>query len=353
MAKKWREEAKITSDHTPSPPISYHPAAHSTITSHHIAFAYHGRNRHETKITSHMSPSNFHSTLLISATVTCLALGLIVLLHWRRRYNEASCQDKKVRLAKESFRVRKSNLLAVSGRGRTNRKRNNYKRWVPSSKCVEDPAESTSWLDSIMDLFKKVSALLFHRDGKSTSNNATSKPTYSSRLPPKIDMGDYYNNVKVVGLDCEMVGGGKGGMKSLLARCSVVILDCIPLESKTNPQNKLQATTPNSIDQHLIVLYDKYVIPKARITDYRTQWSGITKETFDSTTHDIPIVTFYQCQKEITELFSSIDGKSVVVVGHALENDFDALEIKVRSSDRSFALKPLSASISSTFMAHL
>eukprot|EP00956_Cyclotella_meneghiniana_P006071 scaffold7915_cov74-Cyclotella_meneghiniana.AAC.1 len=36
----------------------------------------------------------------------------------------------------------------------------------------------------------------------------------------------------------------------------------------------------------------------------------------------------FKCQKEITELFSSIDGMPVVVVGHALENDFDALEMK-------------------------
>ena len=53
------------------------------------------------------------------------------------------------------------------------------------------------------------------------------------------------------------------------------------------------------------------------------------QQTYDVNTHNVPIVTFHQCQKEITELFPSIDGMAVVVVGHALENDFDALEIKV------------------------
>ncbi|KAL7517717.1 hypothetical protein ACHAWX_002615 [Stephanocyclus meneghinianus] len=121
-----------------------------------------------------------------------------------------------------------------------------------------------------------------------------------------------------------MVGGGKGGMKSLLARCSVVTLDCIPIkDSKEEKTDKI-----SNLNQNLVVIYDKYVIPKGNITDYRTQWSGITKETYSSNSNSIPIVTFDQCQKEITELFSSIDGKSVVVVGHALENDFDALEIK-------------------------
>ena len=172
-------------------------------------------------------------------------------------------------------------------------------------------------------------------------------------------MENYYHDAIVVGLDCEMVGGGRGGWKSLLARCSVVTLDSVATENyksssyydqiitsmkaSTNTNSQPQAIgqqhTNNlncRLNENLIVLYDKYVIPKGKITDYRTEWSGITKDTYSSQSSSsqqsspIPIVSFHQCQNEITQLFSSIHGRRVVVVGHALENDFEALEINVR-----------------------
>jgi hypothetical protein len=31
----------------------------------------------------------------------------------------------------------------------------------------------------------------------------------------------------------------------------------------------------------LIVLYDKYVTPKGRVTDYHTEWLGITRDTYN------------------------------------------------------------------------
>lgn len=265
------------------------------------------------------------STPPTAATILCIIGGTtaILLLLISRRAKKTS-NEKKQRLAKESFRIRKSNLLAVSGRGPNKRKYKPKQQWR-LKKCVgEVPSTNDSWLYRIIHVFKEYFG---NDDGKTkTPTSKVQTKTYSSRLPAKINMDDYFNNVKVVGLDCEMVGGGKGGMISMLARCSVVTLDCIPIKQgdDTQPNAKI-----DDINQNLVVLYDKYVVPKGRITDYRTQWSGITKETYDSTTHDVPIVTFHQCQKEITELFSSIDGMSVVVVGHALENDFDALEIKV------------------------
>jgi DNA polymerase III epsilon subunit-like protein len=128
-----------------------------------------------------------------------------------------------------------------------------------------------------------------------------------------------------------MVGGGRNGMKSLLARCSVVTLDHIPTHhdignNKSSPQ-KSQKKNITSLNQNLVVLYDKYIIPKEKITDYRTEWSGITKSTYSNNNSSIPIVSFHQCQNEITQLFASISNKKVVVVGHALENDFEVLEI--------------------------
>lgn len=62
---------------------------------------------------------------------------------------------------------------------------------------------------------------------------------------------------KYVAIDCEMVGTGPQGRLSELARCSVV-----------NYEGD--------------VIYDKYVQPELPIVDYRTRWSGITKQHMKS-----------------------------------------------------------------------
>lgn len=51
-------------------------------------------------------------------------------------------------------------------------------------------------------------------------------------------------------LDCEMVGVGDEGIESALARVSIV-------------------------NQHGHCVYDKFVDPGEKVTDYRTQFSGI------------------------------------------------------------------------------
>ena len=58
---------------------------------------------------------------------------------------------------------------------------------------------------------------------------------------------------RCVSLDCEMVGTGATGDFSMLARCSIV-------------------------NHHGNVLYDSYVAPMDKITDYRTKFSGITPQ---------------------------------------------------------------------------
>ncbi|KAL3790997.1 hypothetical protein HJC23_002986 [Cyclotella cryptica] len=262
-------------------------------------------------------------------------MRLILISQQSRRTptNERSSgRQRSERVAKDSFRVRRSNLLEISGRGGNRKRLKQRKQYRCSDASLErDSSAHILWPVRIILAFKDASSYLIgiisrfiHRAESLPSNNASLiETTYSTPMPPTISMEGYYDNVKVVGLDCEMVGGGKGGMKSLLARCSVVTLDCIPIKVSNEEE-----TCYNNMSQNLVVIYDKYVIPKGRIKDYRTQWSGITKDTYSSNENSIPIVTFHQCQKEVTELFSSIDGKSVVVVGHALENDFDALEIK-------------------------
>ncbi|KAI9190806.1 ribonuclease H-like domain-containing protein [Polychytrium aggregatum] len=94
---------------------------------------------------------------------------------------------------------------------------------------------------------------------------------------------------KYVAIDCEMVGVGEDGVQSVLARISMV-------------------------NFHGHCIYDKYVKPQERVTDYRTAVSGITPELLKTAT------PFKQVQKEVSDLI-----KDRIVVGHAIENDFKVL----------------------------
>ena len=302
-----------------------------------------------------MEPQHLQTAATGVGFLLALGLGLFFTGAKFSRNNdvEKRRQDKsKEQEAKASFRVRRQNLVAISGRGNNKKKRQKIHKGKGKQQAGRNDNISydgndveSSWLGKLMYWIRQIISYALssiscgYIKAKQDNSNDTSKQGNSAtkvQSPSQLNkrshteqsIEGYYNDVIVVGLDCEMVGGGRGGWKSLLARCSLVTLDGIPHDKSTTKQTS--STSSSSLEDNLIVLYDKYIIPKAKITDYRTEWSGITKDTYkDPANSPIPIVSFNQCQNEISQLFSSIDGKRVVVVGHALENDFEALEIEV------------------------
>ena len=96
-----------------------------------------------------------------------------------------------------------------------------------------------------------------------------------------------------IAIDCEMVGTGRYGQHSSLARVCMV-------------------------DWDGITLLDLYVRQRVEVTDYRTFVSGIIE---DDLTSD-EAVDIEECRARVQEL---IDDK--ILVGHALKNDLHVLNI--------------------------
>ncbi|WFD44310.1 3'-5' exonuclease [Malassezia psittaci] len=101
--------------------------------------------------------------------------------------------------------------------------------------------------------------------------------------PEKKELGHY------IAVDCEMVGVGVGARRSALARVTLV-------------------------NWHGYVVYDQFVKPQEKVTDYRTWVSGVRAGDLKKAP------SFASVQKEVADLI-----KDRVLVGHAIQNDLRAL----------------------------
>jgi RNA exonuclease 4 len=127
--------------------------------------------------------------------------------------------------------------------------------------------------------------------GKAVQTKGTSSSSVNKPLSD-VEKAQY------IGLDCEMVGIGSSGKRSVLARACLVNFD-----------GK--------------VIYDSFVRPQEFVTDFRTKYSGVRKQNLrkDET------VTLLECQRAVTTLL-----KDKILVGHALKNDLDVLLLSHRRS---------------------
>ena len=107
----------------------------------------------------------------------------------------------------------------------------------------------------------------------------------------------------IFGIDCEMVGVGEGSnMKDVLARVSIVTKDS--------------------------VLLDTFVRVEEKVTEFRTEVSGVTAEKLADADHD-----FQSAFVLVRDILDQAD----VIVGHGLDHDQEVLKMefpysKVRDS---------------------
>eukprot|EP00536_Pseudo-nitzschia_multiseries_P000382 jgi/Psemu1/62602/estExt_Genemark1.C_50061 len=95
---------------------------------------------------------------------------------------------------------------------------------------------------------------------------------------------------RYLAMDCEMVGVGKGGKRSSVARVTIV-------------------------DWDGRIVYDEFVRQDQEVTDYRTFVSGITPLDVEDAT-----LTLEECRQEVRTMIAD-----KILVGHALKNDLRAL----------------------------
>ena len=145
-----------------------------------------------------------------------------------------------------------------------------------------------------------VSNPVLHEDTVESLRSLIFSPKpFSPDLPAKDRQPGPY-----IALDCEMVGVGPMGRESTLARVSVV--------------NYFGA-----------VLMDEFVRQKERVTDWRTQWSGVReRDMINGDSYRLrvctgltvfplfPAKTFEEVQSAVAELMNDR-----ILIGHAIQND--------------------------------
>lgn len=128
-----------------------------------------------------------------------------------------------------------------------------------------------------------------------------------AKLPSSIQAAKY------VALDCEMVG----------------VHTIVPASSSSGSSSTTQTSSRSVLARISIVnfygtlLYDSYVSPPERITDFRTTITGITPQQLKTA-------------KPLLQVLHEVDDiiKDKIIIGHGLENDFKVRPAGARCEKR-------------------
>ncbi|XP_059850204.1 RNA exonuclease 4 [Hypanus sabinus] len=156
----------------------------------------------------------------------------------------------------------------------------------------EKPTEPDIWFDDVNpDDIEAAIGLEAANVARQRERAPQGNPDPTQQSPEKLLVKDgaFEGLTKAIAMDCEMVGVGPDKVESILARVSIV--------------NKFGKC-----------IYDKYVKPTEKVTDYRTWVSGIRPEDVKNG-EDFKVV-----QKEVADIL-----KGRILVGHAVHNDLKIL----------------------------
>ncbi|NXQ38842.1 REXO4 exonuclease, partial [Catharus fuscescens] len=177
-----------------------------------------------------------------------------------------------------------------------------HKRMKTEEHVEQQPKEADIWFDDVDP--KDIEAAIGPEAAKIARRNLGLETEQSQSVEQVLVKEKAFDGLtRAVAMDCEMVGVGPKGEDSIVARVSIV-------------------------NQFGKCVYDKYVKPTEKVTDYRTAVSGIRPQNIN-TGEDFKTV-----QKEVAEIL-----KGRILVGHALRNDLQVLLLdhpqkKIRDTQR-------------------
>ncbi|NXP24862.1 REXO4 exonuclease, partial [Scytalopus superciliaris] len=178
-----------------------------------------------------------------------------------------------------------------------------HKRRKAEEHVEQQPKEADIWFDDVDP--KDIEAAIGPEAAKIARRNLGLEPDPSKESVEKVLVKENASDglTKAVAMDCEMVGVGPKGEDSIVARVSIV-------------------------NQFGKCIYDKYVKPTEKVTDYRTAVSGIRPQNINAGED------FKTVQKEVAAIL-----KGRILVGHSLRNDLKVLFLdhpqkKIRDTQR-------------------
>ncbi|NXM25796.1 REXO4 exonuclease, partial [Oxyruncus cristatus] len=178
-----------------------------------------------------------------------------------------------------------------------------HKRRKAEEHVEQQPKEADIWFDDVDP--KDIEAAIGPEAAKIARRNLGLETGPSKESVEQVLVKENASDglTKAVAMDCEMVGVGPKGEDSIVARVSIV-------------------------NQFGKCIYDKYVKPTEKVTDYRTAVSGIRPQNIKAGED------FKTVQKEVADIL-----KGRILVGHALKNDLKVLFLdhpqkKIRDTQR-------------------
>ncbi|KAK9371365.1 exonuclease [Lipomyces kononenkoae] len=185
--------------------------------------------------------------------------------------------------------VEENNATAVASKNKKPRSKDELLKWADDNDIPVEDLKTAYGRDAI-EPSSSATAGLFAAMGVDDTTAGKGAVKFWSNRPVEIDESKTTIG-KYVSLDCEFVGVGHEGKRSVLARVSIV-------------------------NFYGAVVMDEYVRPEEKVTDWRTWVSGIRPSDMANAK------PFKQVQYQVAEVL-----KDRVLVGHAVRNDLKVLMI--------------------------